>query len=62
VWHHDRRTDAPIIERYREYGCGQGALYAKHLRRGDLRVTPWLACDIARAAAPRFGVGRISYL
>jgi len=55
VWHHDWRTDAQIVERYREYGRGQGALYAKHLRRGDLRVAPWLARDVARGLRAQLG-------
>src|SRR6478735_1675316 len=53
VWHHDWRTADELREVYRRYGQGQGAFYAKHLRRGDLRMLGFLAKDLyggARAA------------
>lgn len=55
VWHHDWRTDQQIVDRYREYGRGQGALYAKHLRAGDLRIAPWLVRDVARGLRAQAG-------
>jgi GT2 family glycosyltransferase len=36
VWHHDWRTPDELERLYVEYARGQGAVYAKHLRRGDL--------------------------
>jgi GT2 family glycosyltransferase len=48
VWHHDWRTDAEIAARFREYGRGQGALYAKHVRAGDWRIAGWLVRDTLR--------------
>ena len=55
VWHHDWRTDKEIVDRYVEYGRGQGALYAKHLKAGDLRIAPWLARDVARGLRAQAG-------
>lgn len=50
VWHHDWRSRDELREIYRGYGRGQGAFYAKHLRRGDLRMLRFIAEDLAGAA------------
>ena len=46
VWHHDWRTPEQMRELYVHYGRGQGAFYAKHLRRRDLTVLRFLARDL----------------
>jgi GT2 family glycosyltransferase len=38
VEHHDWRTPAQLVELYVRYARGEGFFYAKHLRRGDLRM------------------------
>lgn len=38
VWHHDWRSPEQLRRRYIQYSRGNGALYAKHLLRGDLRM------------------------
>jgi GT2 family glycosyltransferase len=48
VWHHDWRSADEIARRFREYGAGQGALYGKHLARGDLAILPFAVRDVAR--------------
>jgi GT2 family glycosyltransferase len=54
VWHHDWRSPEQLRQLYRSYGRGQGAFYAKHLRRRDLRVLRFMGEDLvgtARATA-----------
>lgn len=46
VWHHDWRTPQQLAARYRDYAVGQGALYAKHLHAGDLRILRFLVRDL----------------
>jgi GT2 family glycosyltransferase len=58
VWHHDWRTPEQMMRLYVAYGRGAGRFYAKHLRRGDLRVLAFLARDVyghLRAMARRGG-------
>jgi GT2 family glycosyltransferase len=42
VWHHDWRTREQLERLYVGYGVGQGMVYGKHLRRGDVRVAWYL--------------------
>jgi len=49
VWHHDWRSPDELRTLYIGYGEGQGAFYAKHLRRGDLRMLRFIAMDFLRA-------------
>jgi GT2 family glycosyltransferase len=42
VWHHDWRTREQLERLYVGYGIGQGMVYGKHLRRGDVRVAWYL--------------------
>lgn len=44
VWHHDWRTPEALHRLYLAYAHGRGAVYAKHLRRGD----PWILRFVAR--------------
>lgn len=46
VWHHDWRTPAELERLYVSYARGQGFLYAKHLRAGDLRMLLYIARDV----------------
>jgi GT2 family glycosyltransferase len=46
VWHHDWRTTAQLQRLYVAYARGQGFLYAKHLREGDLRMLVYIARDL----------------
>lgn len=50
VWHHDWRTPEELEQLYVRYARGQGFLYAKHLRQGDLLMLRWIARDLAWAA------------
>jgi GT2 family glycosyltransferase len=50
VCHHAWRTPDELDRQYFSYGRGQGIFYAKHLRRGDLRVARFLARDLYRGA------------
>jgi GT2 family glycosyltransferase len=43
VWHHDWRSREQLERLYVGYGIGQGMVYGKHLRRGDLVVAWYLA-------------------
>jgi GT2 family glycosyltransferase len=43
VWHHDWRTREQLARLYVNYGVGQGMVYGKHLRHGDLLVARYLA-------------------
>jgi GT2 family glycosyltransferase len=47
VWHHDWRTREQLQRLYVDYGIGQGMVYGKHLRRGDLVVAGYLARALA---------------
>ena len=55
VWHHDWRSPAELRDVYRSYGRGQGAFYAKHLRRGDMRMIGFLGQDLYGAATATAG-------
>jgi GT2 family glycosyltransferase len=50
IWHHAWRTPSELEHHFRGYARGQGLFYAKHLRRGDLRILRFLARDVRRAA------------
>jgi GT2 family glycosyltransferase len=47
VFHHDWRDASELDAVYARYARGQGALYGKHLRRGDLYIARFLVRDIA---------------
>ena len=49
VWHHDWRSPAELDRLYVSYWRGQGALYAKHLSRGDLRMVRFAGRDLYTA-------------
>jgi GT2 family glycosyltransferase len=49
VWHHDWRTREQLERLYVNYGIGQGMVYAKHLRRGDLAICRYLFWDLFRS-------------
>ena len=56
VTHNEWRSHKDVERRYVEYWRGQGNLYGKHLRAGDLRVLRYLAKDVRdllRAAPAR---------
>jgi GT2 family glycosyltransferase len=60
VWHHDWRTREQLERLYINYGIGQGMVYAKHLRRGDLlaaRYLLWNLYAILRGLAGRLILG-----
>jgi GT2 family glycosyltransferase len=46
VWHHDWRTPAELERLYVQYMRGEGFLYAKHLRQGDLRMFRYIGRDL----------------
>jgi GT2 family glycosyltransferase len=46
VFHHDWRTPEELEHLYRRYARGEGFFYAKHLRRGDLRMLRFIARDL----------------
>lgn len=48
VRHHDWRTPEELERLYVRYARGQGFLYAKHLRQGDLRMLRYIARDLYR--------------
>jgi GT2 family glycosyltransferase len=50
VWHHDWRTSAELEQQYVRYMRGEGFLYAKHLRRGDLRMLRYIGRDLVWSA------------
>ena len=50
VHHHDWRTPEQLEALYVRYARGEGFFYAKHLRRGDLRMLRFLARDVVWAA------------
>jgi GT2 family glycosyltransferase len=47
VWHRDWRSREQLERLYVGYGIGQGMVYGKHLRRGDLVVAWYLAGAVA---------------
>ena len=47
VWHHDWRSREQLERLYIDYGIGQGMVYGKHLRRGDLVVARYVAGAVA---------------
>jgi GT2 family glycosyltransferase len=56
VWHHDWRTREQLERLYVGYGIGQGMVFGKHLRRGELAVLPLLGATVywsARAVVAR---------
>jgi GT2 family glycosyltransferase len=60
VWHHDWRTREQLERLYVNYGIGQGMVYAKHLRRGDLVIGRYLLSDsyaVLRGLAARLILG-----
>ena len=59
AWHHDWRTREQLERLYVNYGIGQGMVYGKHLRRGDVKVLRYLA--EAAASALRGLAARIVY-
>jgi GT2 family glycosyltransferase len=61
VWHHEWRTREQLERLYVNYGVGQGMVYGKHLRRGDLVVARYLLSDlysICRGLAARLVLRR----
>jgi GT2 family glycosyltransferase len=46
VFHHDWRTPDELERLYGWYARGEGFFYAKHLRRGDLRMLRFIARDL----------------
>jgi GT2 family glycosyltransferase len=46
VHHHDWRTREELRRLYRRYAQGEGFLYAKHLRQGDLRMLRFIARNL----------------
>jgi GT2 family glycosyltransferase len=61
VWHHDWRTRQQLERLYVNYGIGQGMVYGKHLRAGDVRIARHLLRDlraIGRGLAARVTRGR----
>jgi GT2 family glycosyltransferase len=50
IWHHAWRTPEELERHFRGYARGQGIFYAKHLRRGDLRIVRFLARDVRRSS------------
>ena len=50
VWHHEWRTPSELERQYLRYLRGEGFFYAKHLRRGDLRMLRFLGRDVIFAA------------
>jgi len=61
AWHHDWRTREQLERLYSSYGVGQGMVYGKQLRSGDLLIARYLVSDavsIARGLAARIVRGR----
>ena len=50
VDHHDWRSPDDLDRLYVRYARGEGFFYAKHLRRGDLRMLRFVARDLVWAA------------
>jgi GT2 family glycosyltransferase len=64
VQHHDWRSPEDLERLYVRYARGEGFFYAKHLRRGDLRMLLFVARDLAwgvRAIASGLVKGRESW-
>lgn len=64
VWHHDWRTREQLERLYVNYGIGQGMVYAKHLRHGDLRIARFVLRDsyaVCRGLVDRVVRGRRPY-
>jgi GT2 family glycosyltransferase len=49
VNHHDWRSPEELERLYVRYARGEGFFYAKHLRRGDLRMLTFVVRDLYRA-------------
>lgn len=61
VWHHDWRTREQLERLYVSYGVGQGMVYAKHLRLGDLAIARYVLRDtyaVCRGIVARILRGR----
>ena len=61
VWHRDWRPGSQLERLYIGYGIGQGMVYGKHLRHGDLAISRYVLRDlraIVRGVALRFLLGR----
>ena len=61
VWHRDWRSANQLDRLYVDYGVGQGMVYGKHLRTGDLGVARFVLRDayaICRGLADRVVRGR----
>lgn len=61
VWHHDWRTREQLERLYVGYGIGQGMVYGKHLRRGDVAIARYVLRDLyagCRGIAARLVRGR----
>jgi hypothetical protein len=54
VWHHDWRTREELERLFVNYGIGQGMVYGKHLRRGDLAILRYLFWDLLRSGRGLF--------
>jgi GT2 family glycosyltransferase len=64
VEHHDWRSPEDLERLYVRYARGEGFFYAKHLRRGDLRMLRFVVRDLAwgaRAVASGLLKGRESW-
>jgi len=64
VWHHDWRTRDELVRLYVDYGIGQGMVYGKHLRRGDVVIVRFVLRDlyaICRGLVDRVVRGRRPY-
>jgi len=64
VEHHDWRSPDELERLYVRYARGEGYFYAKHLRRGDLRMLRFVVRDVAwgvRALASGLLKGRESW-
>ena len=64
VQHHDWRSPDELESLYVRYARGEGFFYAKHLRRGDLRMLRFVVRDVAwgvRALASGLLKGRESW-
>ena len=64
VQHHDWRSPEELERLYVRYARGEGFFYAKHLRRGDLRMLRFVGRDLAwgvRAIASGLLKGRESW-
>jgi glycosyltransferase involved in cell wall biosynthesis len=60
VWHHDWRTPEQLERLYVDYGIGQGMVYGKHVRQGDLRMFRYVLSDlvgVSRAIVARLVYG-----